>query len=208
MAVQIRVNEDFLERLKLGMPSLNLDSSLRAKRRTGRHLGVHGPYDAKGRLIADGLVRLIDKAVIEYGEAKSELVQFFPDGYLFRYHRAQDHFENFVNSLHRAVTYLDRLRGLGYRGPDGSLLIPRPRDIEVLQDSSKQSIRVFRDLLEHLDKDILEGRLDASGDVGPSLGSDEARIGNATLKYADAARWCSQLHVIAEHLSYVVLRLR
>ena len=46
MAVQVRVNEEFLERLKIGMPSMGLDSSMRAKRRTGKLLGVHGPYDA------------------------------------------------------------------------------------------------------------------------------------------------------------------
>lgn len=205
MVVQVRVNPKFHELLKKGMPNLVLDCSLRAKRHTGKILGVHGPYDAKGQLIADGLVRLVDKSVIEYQQARDELIKFFPDGYLFRYHRAQDHFETFVQCLHRAITYLDRLRARGYSGPDGEPLVPRPREIEVLRDSTKASVRAFRDLLEHLDGDILAGKIDAAEDVGPWLGTDSARIGDATLAYADLARWCSQLHSIAGQLSYVTL---
>lgn len=205
MAVQVCVNPEFFDSLKNGMPDLGLDSSLRAKRRTGKILRVHGPYDAKGQLIADGLVRLVDKAIIEYREAKSELLQFFPDGYLYRYHRAQDHFESFVQSLHRAINYLDRLRARGYPGPDGNPLVSRPRDIEVLRESTKASVRVFRDHLEHLDEDILDDKIGPSEDVGPKLGATTATIGDATLAYVDLARWCGQLHVIAGQLSYVLL---
>ena len=205
MAVQVRVNPEFRAALEMGMPDLGLDRSLRAKRRTGKLLGVHGPLDAKGRLIADGLVRLVEKSVLEYEETKTQLLQFFPDGYLFRYHRAQDHFESFVQSLHRAVTYLDRLRARGYCGPDGRPLVPKPRDIEVLRDSTKASVRVFRDCLEHLDLDILQGKIDVTDDVAPKLGTEAATIGDATLVYVDLARWCRQLHSIAGLLSYVTL---
>jgi hypothetical protein len=205
MAVQIRVNPLHLEQLKNGMPDLGLDTSLRAQRQTGKLLGVHGPYDTKGQLIADGLIRLVEKAVIEYDLTKSELLQFLPDGYVFHYHRAQDHFESCIQCLFRAITYLDQLRSCGYQDSNKKPLVPRARELEVLSDSTKKSVRIFRDYLEHLDRDILNGKLNAASDVGPKLGTTAAEISDATLVYVDVARWCHQVHGIASQLSKIIV---
>ena len=205
MAIQIRVDPQHLEQLKAGMPDLGLSASLRAQRRLGKTLGVHGPYDTKGQLIADGLVRLVEKAIVEYELTKAAVFEFLPHGYLAHYHRAQDHFESLIQCLHRAITYLDRLRALGYRVADGSPLVPRPRDLEVLRDTTKSVVRSFRDRLEHMDEDILAGQLDAASDVGPRLGTLAAELGDTTLAYADVARWCHQLHGFARLLSEVTL---
>ena len=187
------------------MPALRLDGTLRAKRMLGNVLGVHGPPNVRGKLIADGFVRLVDKTVLEYQATRMSLVTFFPHGYLSDYHRAQDHFESCIQSLHRAIAYLDRLRGLGYKREHGHPLVPRPREFEALRDPVKAQVRKLRGYLEHLDEDIIQGRYAiAAGEVGPQLGYDSAALSDASLKFADMARWIEQLFGIAGELSYVV----
>lgn len=205
MAMQVNIDSALHEKIREGMPALDLEPALRAKRRLGKRLGVHGPRDPKGQLITDGLVRLADKAALEYLASRSELLEFPIAGYLDRYHRAQDHFESFVQCLHRAMNYLNRLRSLGYRTADGSPLVSRPKDLEALSPSAMKTVREFRDSLEHLDKDILGGLIDPLDDVGPKLGTHIASIGRFELCYKDAVRWCEQIHKIAARLSVVQL---
>ena len=205
MAIQVTVDPALHEQILDGMPALDLEPALRAKRQLGKILGVHGPRDPKGQLITDGLVRLADKAALEYRAARSELLEFPVAGYVDRYHRAQDHFESFVQCLHRAMNYLDRLRSLGYQTADGSPLVSRPRDLEALSPSAIKTVREFRDTLEHLDKDILGGLIGPLDDVGPNLGTHAASIGRFELCYKDAVRWCEQIHEIAARLSVVRL---
>lgn len=203
MALQISIDKELAGKIASGMPSLRLEPSLRSKRQLGKILGVHGPRELKGQLITDGLVRLVDKATLEYAAARSELLEFPVAGVLDRYHRAQDHFESFVQCLHRGMSYLDRLRALGYRTADGSPLVSRPRDLEALSAAATGAVRKFRDVLEHLDKDILDGKLNPEDDVGPELGTHSASMGGIELSYADVARWCGQIHEIAARLSVV-----
>jgi len=204
MAVQVRVEPDGLKRLEAGMPALRLDGTLGCKRMLRNMLGVPGPRDVRGKLIVDGLVRLVDKTINEYHATRVSLQTFFPSGYLSDYHRAQDHFESCVQSLHRAITYLDRLRALGYARENGLPLVPRPRQLEALRDPVKTQVRKFRDYLEHLDEAIIQGRYaTVTGEVGPQLGCTSAAISDASLTFVDMARWIEQLFGIAAELSYV-----
>ncbi|WP_455231009.1 hypothetical protein [Geopseudomonas aromaticivorans] len=145
-------NEIFLNRITTSMPELDLESSLRSKRVLGNLLGVHGPHTPRGKQIADGLVRLVEKATLEYKASRERIIALLSEGEFDNYHRAQDHFETSLHSVHRAVSYLERLRSMGFRLPDGQPFIPRPRDLEILRSDVKTKIRVFRDFAEHLGK--------------------------------------------------------
>jgi hypothetical protein len=141
-----------VQRIETNMPSVaHLETSLRAKRELGHILGIHGPPTPRGKQIADGYVRLVEKTTLEYQESREKLIAFFKDGTFDHYCRAQDHFESSIHSLHRAILYLDQLRGLGFRRSDGTPFVPRPRDLEVLREDVKSRVREFRDLAEHLD---------------------------------------------------------
>ena len=186
------------------MPPLALDTTLRSKRDLGHILGVHGPSEPRGKKIVDGLVRLIDKCGLEYIAAREMLVKFLADGYVMHYHRAQDHFESCIQALYRAINYLERLRALGYSN-NGIPLVPRPRELEVIRDSTKNAVREFRDFVEHIEDDIIQGKVADESNAFIQLGWSSASINGATLAYADVVRWCSQLHEIAEPLSIVTL---
>lgn len=198
-------NEAGVERVLRNMPPLSVEMSLRSKRTLGKHLGVHGRGTARARQVADGFVRLVEKTVLEYEASRQKLIEFMSDGAADDLFRAEDHFESCIQSLHRAIAYLDRLRSLGIRQTDGQAFVPRPRDLEVLRDETKSKVRRFRDFAEHLDKDVIDGSLPYDAEVSIHLGWDVATLNGAQIEYADLARWIKQLHSFALHLSVVHL---
>jgi hypothetical protein len=201
-------NQEGVERLIQGMPSLDhLETSLRSKRDIGKLLGVHAQPSGRARQIADGYVRLVEKAILEYNEARNILIAFLSDGTADHLHRAQDHFESCVQALHRALIYFDRLRNFGYKRQDGTPFIPRPREIEVLRKSVRTPVRDMRDALEHLDNDILDGTLPEDLPAEIHLGWDTATLGTHKLRYTDVTRWIEQLHGFAALLSRVHLQV-
>lgn len=201
-------NQEGVDRLMRGMPSLDhLEISLRSKRDLGKLLGVHAQPRGRARQIADGYVRLVEKAILEYKEARSNLIAFLADGTADHLHRAQDHFESCIHALHRALIYFNRLRNFGYKRQDGTPFIPRPRELEVLRETVRKPVRDMRDALEHLDNDILDGTLPEDSPAGPHLGWDIATLGAYKLRYADVTRWIEQLHEFAALLSRVHLQV-
>ncbi|MDX2424767.1 MAG: hypothetical protein QNK15_00780 [Cycloclasticus sp.] len=208
MSKTITENQDGVSRLIRGMPSLDhLETSLRSKRELGKLLGVHAQPSGRAGQLADGYVRLIEKTILEYKEARRSLIAFLTDGTADHLHRAQDHFESCIQALHRALNYLDRLRKFGYKLQDGMPFIPRPRELEVLRETVKKPVRCMRDALEHLDEDILNGVLSEDSPAGPHLGWDTAMLGTHKLSYADVAQWIEQLHKFAALLSRVNLQV-
>ena len=186
------------------MPSLDsLEKSLRGKRMLGKLLGVHGPPTQRGMQIADGYVQLVEKTVLEYIDARDKLIAFVRDGYDDDYHRAQDHFESCINSLHRAILYLERLRRKGFRQLDGTPFIPRPRDLEVIRQDVQKQVRVLRDACEHLDDDIINGTFPLNAEVAIHLGWEQAQLGEARIRYDELSAWITQLHHFAVLLSRV-----
>jgi hypothetical protein len=185
------------------MPTITLETSLRSKRQLGLLLGVHGPHTPRGKQIADGFVRLVEKTILEYQSSRERLLAFLKEGIADDYCRAQDHFETSIQSLHRAITYLDRLRGMGLRQADGTAFVPRPRELEVLRDDIKAKVRELRDFAEHLDQDIVGARIPPGAEIGIHLGWEKASLNGAEITYTDFVRWVGQLHHFAVLLSRV-----
>jgi hypothetical protein len=196
-------NEAAVQRVEANMPTITLETSLRSKRQLGLLLGVHGPHTPRGKQIADGFVRLVEKTILEYQSSRERLFAFLKDGIADDYFRAQDHFETSIQSLHRTITYLDRLRGMGFRQADGTAFVPRPRELEVLRDDIKAKVRELRDFAEHLDQDIVGARIPPDVEIGIHLGWEQASLNGAEITYTDFVRWVGQLHHFAVLLSRV-----
>jgi hypothetical protein len=191
---------------QLRMPSLsNLDTSLRGKRFLGRIMGVHGPPSTRGLQIAAGFVRLVEKTIIEYESTRRNLFSFFSDGLMGNYFRAQDHLETCLQSLHRAILYLIRLRRLGFRQADGKPFVPRPRDLEILSKSVRSRVQQIRDASEHLDKDIINGQIPEDAEVAIHLGWQSVKLGDTEIRYEEISGWLGQLHHFAVLLSKIEL---
>ena len=191
---------------ELRMPSLSdLESSLRGKRFLGKMMGVHGPSTPRGLQIADGYVRLVEKTILEYESSRKEMLSFMVDGTFDSYCRAQDHFETCVQSLHRAIIYLDRLRRMGLRQSDGTTFVPRPSELEVLNQGVIRQVGDIRDACEHLDKDIISGKIPEDAEVAVHLGWKCASLAGKDICYHNISRWIIQLHNFAVPLSRVEL---
>ena len=96
-----------------------------------------------------------------------------------------------------------RLRRIGLRYPDGTPFVPRPSELAILTDGVGRRVRAFRDASEHLDNDILEGRLPSKAEVGVHLGWTSAQVASQEISYGDASSWLRQLHDLAAMLSRV-----
>ncbi len=197
-------NDHGSNKLKQHMPCIgHLKYSLRPKRDLGQILGMHKLPSGRGRQIADGFVRLAEKSAIEYVEARAKLFKFLELGNADDEYRAGDHFESCIQSLHRAINYLERLKSLGYKRGDGSPLVPKPQNMTVLHQSNANSIRDFRDAIEHLENDILKGLIPETQRTGVHLGWDKATIGSHNLGYKEVAKWIEQINRVAAILSEI-----
>lgn len=197
-------NEHGVNKLEQHMPCIgHLKYSLRPKRDLGQILGMHKLPSGRGKQIADGFVRLAEKAAIEYVEARATLFEFLEMGNADDEYRAGDHFESCIQSLHRAINYLERLKSLGYKRGDGSPLVPKPQNMTVLHQSNANSIREFRDAIEHLENDILKGLIPENQRIGVHLGWDKATIGSHNLGYKEVANWLEQINSMAAILSEI-----
>ena len=197
-------NPEGTQKLQNGMPSLaDLDASLRSKRFLSNVLGINSPPTSHGTQLADGFVHLEQKALIEYEALRITLTAFLENGIAEDFHRAQDYAETCVNTLHRCIEYLDRLRSLGFRRADGSPYVPRARELAVLRDDRRRAVRKMRDLLEHIDADILGGRVAPGGDVTVCLTFESLQLGPAVLSYVQMADNIRLLHSFAVELSEV-----
>jgi hypothetical protein len=188
---------------ELRLPDLtDLPLRLRNDRMLGNMLGIHGPPTPRGKQLADGYVRLVERTLIEYEAGRAAMNRFLaaergPE----HYYAAQDHFENCVRCLHRAIEFLERLRRAGLKDGSGSPFIPRPRDLEVISAQVRDQVRELRDALEHLDDDILAGRIDESARTDIHAGWTAVQLGDHRLVYEDIASWIRQLYHFASMLS-------
>jgi hypothetical protein len=138
------------------------------------------------------LVRLSDKALREYGAARSELLDYVlwkgELRALGSYMRGTDHLENCVEAVHRAAVYARNLQadGLG-------------RDATA---PKVERFRAVRDLIAHADDRI--ARTSRRGRQGTPISEGhfvaltprerELCIGSATLAYVELAAGIASLH--------------
>lgn len=199
-------NRKGIERLTASMPSLDeLDSSLRSRRFLGNLLKISAPPTSIGRHVADAFVHVVAKSLIEYRALRAAMLSFLADGIAEDYHRAQDQAESCVNSLHRAIKLLDRLRSLGFTLPDGQPYVPRARDLAILREANRKKVRDLRDAQEHIDSDVLGGRLPPDSDVTIRPMWDKLSLHGKELSYAEIAENVRQLHKFAAELSTVTI---
>lgn len=197
-------NADGVSRFLSGMPELKLQGSLRSKRHLGYVLGVNSPKELKGRRVVDGVIRLADKACLEYMASRDTMAKFLEQGYADDLFRAQDHFESCIIALHRAIRFLERLRKMGYKLSDGTPLVPKPREFELLHESAMSKIRRFRDTIEHIEERIINDAIDEKSPASIHIGWQKATLGEDTIEYVDLAMWCNLIYQFALPLSQVV----
>ena len=152
------------------------------------------PNDAILRGLTVGYVRLVDKCTDEYRQGRSYLDQFVrsePNQRASLLLRAASHFETCINSMKRAINYLEALRR-ARNGPQIS------KNLAVFREANR--IRVLRDAIEHTDRDIWNGTI-TPGDPHVLMVQDNGlALGGEDVSYQELVHWLEQLHDQARKL--------
>jgi hypothetical protein len=149
-------------------------------------------------------VRLVDKAVREYGWARNALIAQIEEPsrpveellkgrnlYIFV---ITDHLENCLNAVRRLLGHFDRLSDKARLGIDR---VTR-RKVKANEDS----LRAIRDAIEHLDERIQKGTLAQNEAIMLRITSDQraVELGDTKLRLVDLERGIRHLHAIAAQL--------
>jgi hypothetical protein len=171
----------------------DLDSSVLlasfARLLIGRYNGRPATYLARNAL------RLIDQSIREYQAANLDLRSFLQDGDIGGFFRAQGNLEHCVVTMHRALSLLTALRRSGLAAPDGSPLIYRPRELEVLTDPVKRRIRELRDAIVHSDDRLQKEPFPIGQPKALNIGNSGIDFCDVAITWDELCRWLRQLHV-------------
>ncbi len=140
------------------------------------------------------LVRLADKTTLEYEYARAELAKCRAKRAFGHFFRAVGHFENCVLTLNRALNFARRIRGRGLTHTDGTVLVPRGRDLELLSAATVKRVRQLRHAIEHIDEHVLNGSAPVGVPVAIQPMEDRIVLEEFEISYVDLARWVTQLH--------------
>lgn len=149
-------------------------------------------------------IRLVDKAIIEYLDARQELVKEIKEekrtlagqnsGQVYRF-AFIDHLENCVNAVRRLLGILERLKT-----DTTSNVFPRETR-KLLQSIGKDIIDV-RDVIEHMDEKVQDDQIGANEPVMLSLSRerDTVMIGDYFLRLSQLSITIRRLHQVGLNL--------
>ncbi len=146
----------------------------------------------KTRALRFGYLRLVDKCTYEYRNGRASLQEYVKSHEIGTLLRTASHFESCINSMKRAVNYLNALR----KDQDGPTI---SKNISVLKNEKR--IRKIRDSIEHTDKDILK-QIISPGEPHVLMVTDEGlSLGGEKICWHEIAKWIEQLHVEAHKVA-------
>jgi hypothetical protein len=104
--------------------------------------------------------------------------------------------------MHRALNFATALRGHGLTLPDGSLLIiPRPRDLEVLTDPVKNRIKAMRNAIAHMDGWITKRPFPVGQVIALDPSDNGIALEQVVITWDELTRWLRQLYMLGERFS-------
>jgi hypothetical protein len=160
----------------------------------------------KTRLYRRNFVRLVDKALREYHEARKLILaqiaemnrpskEMIRDGrsiYLFRF---PDHIETCINAVRRLYKLLERIKA-EQESPE------LPRELRRLVETMEATIVDTRDAIEHIDKMIQKDEIAPNRPImaAGSENWDAVVVANEEIKFEDLAMVLRKMHEIALYL--------
>jgi hypothetical protein len=161
-----------------------------------------GPRKRHGRVLALALVRSVHHALKEYEAARNTLWAK-ADGASLIANRidAVNHLETSVVALHRAVRCAAALRKQGDTYVDGTPLVARPKDGGLLGNAATTTLRAFRDAVQHLDDDIVQGKTPPGVPIAILPRRNGFVIRDIELRYDELASLLTDAHDLAARIA-------
>lgn len=154
-------------------------------------------------------VRLVEKALREYGEARNanlEVIAEINDKGKESKQSARlacvfvfaDHMETCIDAIRRIYRLMDGI----IRTKEDSTLVPR--ELRKLVSTNRESVTGIRDTIQHLDKDI-RGRIPAGKPIMLAVNdnADGIVISSHEMKFDQIAMVLKRMHEIALHIMVV-----
>ena len=160
----------------------------------------------KTRLYRRNFVRLIDKAVLEYVEAREALFAQVEEpnrpaaelqkGRILYICTIANHLENCLNAVRRLLNHLDKLKS-----DKGGIEIDRTTR-NIIESASTSFIDI-RDTVEHLDERIQKDELGPDQSIMLSITDDQrgAEIAGTTISFAELERIIRRLHEVGKRMA-------
>jgi len=157
------------------------------------------------------IARLMDKAIYEYSEArdyvlleieepKRSVEDMVKNGRYFYFHIIANHLENCIITVNRLLRYFDKVKS----GKDST---PLDRTLKRHIESLATDLTAVRNLIEHMDQDIYDGKKKIEENVMPLLNSDasEIKLLSTILKTEELATIIRKLYEFAhEFMEYKI----
>lgn len=158
----------------------------------GENKGVSEDFELYRR----SLVRLIDKAIIEYNEVRNVIEQQIADkdGTIY-IASIINHLENCINSTKRSFNFLDKIR----RHKDA---VPLDKIIVRYLRAHQNTLRHIRDAVEHADDDIQNGKITKGKTIALSVSQDASEI--VVFEYSFST---NDLAVVLRNLHQLALKI-
>ncbi len=178
------------------------------------------PESFKIHAIVTTYVRLVEGAYVHYRLARQCVHNLWNthDSIAIGSHNlSATYFEDCINSMHRVVLCMKRIRGLKEVPTDLKRLFPVEPNFAT--EAVAMRLRKIRDTIQHMDKDVIKGEIPegtpfmliATGRETPVLDPnqpsqtlkviDRLVIGNQELLFVDLVKWLHEMGQCAEAIS-------
>ncbi len=160
----------------------------------------------KASLYRRNFVRLVDKALREYAEAREAILADISDANrsvkdLKKYGRRMhfiaftDHIETCINAVARLYKILERIK-LEKQSPAW------PRELRRLLETKGKSIADIRNAVEHIEEKIQKGELGQGTPVmlTVSENDDSLVVANYEIKFTELAMVLNKMHEVAQYI--------
>jgi len=187
------------------MPDLSGLDSLMGRLFIQAFIGEPG-LSQKTSLYRRNFIRLVDKALMEYHEAREAILaqiaernrspeEMSRDGRIIYLHTFTDHIETCINAVRRLYKLLERIKA-----EKGSPELPRELRKQV--EKKEGTMVGMRGAIEHMDELILKGETGVGKPI-MAVGSenwDAVLVSNYELKFEELAMVLRAMHEIALYL--------
>ncbi len=151
-----------------------------------------GPNDKLAKGLWINYVRMVDQAIYEYHFARKYMEEFVTtdNNTISPLLRCSTHFENCIVSIRKAINFARSIRK-NQAAPE----IPKT---ELLSDRGARKIMDARNMLEHLEENLIKGKIEEGSMIMLAPEEKYLSIGSIVITYAELSVWLKELFEIAE----------
>jgi len=188
------------------MPDLSgIDSPLLGRLIVQLLVGERG-LSPRARLYRRNFIRLVDKAVREYYEARAAILadvteakrsaeEMTKHGRQLHFIAFTDHIETCINAVSRLFKLLERIK-LEIESPSF------PRELRKLVEKYSESVKTVRDTVEHMDERIRKDEIAPGKPIMLTVSQegDGILVSDREMKFKDLAMVLEKMHEIALYI--------